>query len=167
MKAEDAVVNLIGLNGGTLTGRTRLQKMAYLLQRCGAALELSFTYHYYGPYSFELAEGWEDARAAVRIEIDELPGQYGVPYSVFRLKQRESVHNLGDLSIADAQKHLGRMGSVSDTVLELAATMVYLREEGYEEGVIEELKTRKPLKATEERIGKAANLLTNLGLAPV
>ncbi len=45
MKAEDVVVNLIKLNDRELIGRTRLQKEAYLLDRCGAEFGLSFTYY--------------------------------------------------------------------------------------------------------------------------
>ena len=71
MNAEDIAVNLIKLSRGKLVGWTRLQKGAYLLDRCGAAFGLPFIYHYYGPYSFELAYGWEDALAEGRIEIEE------------------------------------------------------------------------------------------------
>ena len=104
MKAEDVVVNLIKLNDRELIGRTRLQKEAYLLDRCGAEFGLSFTYYYYGPYSFELADGWEDARAEGRIEISEEPGRYGVPYSIFKLKRSGGApDSLGNMS-ADAAR---------------------------------------------------------------
>ena len=59
------------------------------------------------------------------------------------------------------------MASVSDIVLELAATVVYLKEEGYDERTIEELKIRKPLKATDQLIEKATDLLGDLELPPV
>ncbi len=168
MKAEDVVVNLIKLNGSELVGRTRLQKEAYLLDRCGAAFSLPFTYHHYGPYSFELADGWEDARAEGRIEIEEELGRYGVPYSIFKLKESggdpDSLpDSLGNLPAADARERLQKMADVSDIVLELAATIVYL-EKGYGERTIEELKMRKPLKATDGLIEKAKGLLRDLGL---
>ena len=168
MKAEDIVVNLIILSGGELTGRTRLQKEAYLLDRCGEKFGLSFTYYYYGPYSFELADGWEDARAEGRIEIAEEPGRYGVPYSIFKLRESGGdPDDLGDMSAAAARTRLNKMARVSDIVLELAATIVYLKEEGYGEQTIEELKIRKPLKATDQLIEKAKNLLGDLELSPV
>ena len=168
MKAEDIVVNLIILSGGELTGRTRLQKEAYLLDRCGAKFGLSFTYYYYGPYSFELADGWEDARAEGRIEIAEEPGRYGVPYSIFKLRESGgSPDRLGNMSVDKARARLNKMAGVSDIVLELAATIVYLKEEGYGEQTIEELKIRKPLKATDQLIEKAKNLLGGLELSPV
>ena len=165
MKAEDVVVNLIKLSGGELVGRTRLQKEAYLLDLCGAKFEISFVYHYYGPYSFGLADGWTDAQAEDRIEIEEKLGRYDVPYSIFKLKESgDTPDNLGNLSAADARERLLKMAAASDIVLELAATIVHLRKEGYAEQTIEELKILKPLKATDGLIEKAKALLYDLGL---
>ena len=87
MNATDLVVKLIALHGGTVVGRTRLQKRTYLLHRCGGNFGLNFVYHHYGPYSFDLADGLTDARAEDLIEIKELPGRYGVPYATFSLKE--------------------------------------------------------------------------------
>ena len=166
MNAEEIAVNLIKLSRGKLVGRTRLQKEAYLLDRCGAAFGLPFTYHYYGPYSFELAYGWEDALAEGRIEIEEKLGGYGVSYSIFKLKEPCSdPDNLGSLPAADARARLEKMAGVSDIVLELAAATVYLKEEGYGERAIKELRIRKPLKATDKLIKKATDLLSDLELS--
>ena len=65
---------------------------------------------------------------------------------------------------ADARARLEKMAGVSDIVLELAAATVYLKEEGYGERAIKELRIRKPLKATNELIEKATDLLDDLGL---
>lgn len=166
MNAEDVVVNLLKLNGGEVVGRTRLQKEAYLLDRCGANFGIPFTYHYYGPYSFELADGWADARYEKRIDIEEQTGRYGVPYSIFKLKESDRTpDDFEGLSADKACLYLQKLQAVSDVVLELAATLVYLKEqEGYGERAVEELKLRKPLKATDGRIEKACALLRDLGL---
>ena len=166
MDAKDVVVNLIEFSGGKLIGRTRLQKEAYLLDCCGADLGLSFTYHHYGPYSFELADGWDDAKAEGCIGIKEQPGRHGVPYSIFTLKEEtnDTPDSFGGLSADEARVRLDKMKDVSDVVLELAATIVFLRREGHGEGTIEELKARKPLKATSGRIKKAVALLRALNL---
>ena len=166
MKADDIAVNLITLSGGRIVGRTRIQKAAYLLDRCGAKTELRFTYHYYGPYSFDLAEGWEDAWAEGRIIIEERAGRFGIPYSIFKVKDADDgTTNLGGLPADVARAQLAKMAAVSNIVLELASTMVYLQEEGYGDQTIKELKIRKPLKATDGLITKANNLLQDLGLA--
>ena len=167
MNAEDVVVNLIALSGGRLVGRTRFQKVAYLLDGCGAHLDLPFTYYHYGPYSFDLADGWEDAEIQGRINIREEIGRYGVPYSIFELlKSHEEPADLANMSARVAEHKLQKMSAASDIVLELAATIVFLRrEENYEDRAsIEELKARKSRKATDPFVSKAIALLRELGL---
>ena len=168
MRPENIAVNLVKLNNGRLVGRTRLQKVAYLLDRSGAEFGLPFTYHHYGPYSFELADGWADARAEGRIDIEEQRGRHEVSYSIFTLSESEDYSDdsggLGALSASDAREQLRKMAHVSNVVLELAATIVYLKENGYSDGTIEELKVRKPLKATDELVQKALHLLDSLDL---
>lgn len=171
MNPEDIVVGLVALNGGELVGRTRLQKQTYLLDRCGANFGLRFTYHHYGPYSFELAGGCADAQAEDRIVVDERVGRHhGVPYAIFMLAKEPAARDgLGALTAAQARSLLGKMQGVSDIVLELAATIVFLRDEwpyyGKERtGPVEETKARKSRKATNERIKEALDLLRDLGL---
>ncbi len=167
MTAKDIVVNLIALYGGKLVGRTRLQKQAYLLHRCGGNFKLNFVYHHYGPYSFALADGLTDALAEGQIEIDEKPGRYGIQYAIFSLTGDGTEHDrIGGLSACKAGHLLKVMkDEVSDIVLEIAATILYLRDEGgYKDQAVTETKIRKPLKATEQRIRKAHSLLGKLGL---
>lgn len=165
MNGKDVVVNLVKLNGRELYGQTRLHREAYLLDHCGAKFELSFVYYNRGPYSFELADGWEDAKAEGEIEIKEKLGRYDVSYLSFEQKESDDdPDSLGKLSVTDARERLEKMAEASDTVLELAAAIVYLTREGYAERPIEELKIRKPLKATDGRIDKAVALLCDLGL---
>ena len=158
---EEVVVNLLKLNGDQLRGQIRLQREAYLLDRCGADFGFSFVYHRYGPYSFELVDGWTGAQANDRITIAEKPGPlYGV-YSIFELNEekekKEDKSPLGGLSVSTASKRLEMMDKVSDGVLELAAAIAYL-------GEIEEVKIRKPLEATKKQIEKAQKLLEDLGI---
>lgn len=168
MNAEDIVVGLIALQGGELVGRTRLQKQVYLLHRCGANFDLPFVYHHYGPYSFDLASGWTDARAEGRIEIEERPGRNGILYAIFHLKGgAKPPDRLGELSAVEVRPLLEKMTDVSDIVLELAATIVFLREDArYRDGdrAVEETKARKPFKAVGKRIDKAIALIAALGL---
>ena len=169
MNVEDIVVNLIALHGGELVGRTRLQKEAYLLHRCGAKFDLPFPfiYHHYGPYSLALADGLIDAQAGKRIDIEEPLGSYGVRYAIFKSKtgNHDAPDRLGELSADRVRSLLREMKEVSDIVLELAAAIVFLREEGgYVHDAIEETTARKPLKATEARMRQALHLLRKLGL---
>lgn len=164
---EDIVVDLIALHGGEPVARTRLQKEAYLLHRCGANfdLPLPFIYHHYGPYSLALADGLIDAHADDRIDVEERLGSYGIRYAIFRSKGDHAPDRLGDLSADRVRSLLREMQDVSDIVLELAAAIVFLREEdGYVHDAIEETKARKPLKATAARMERALMLLRKLGL---
>ncbi len=166
MNVADIVVNLIAQHGGRLIGRTRLQKETYLLHRCGANLGLPFTYHHYGPYSFALVDGLVDARADGRIEMEERLGSYGIRYAIFKSKDDAgAADGLGDLPATSVRSLLEKMQEVSDIVLELAATIAFLREDGgYGYDAVEETKARKPLKATRERMEQALVLLRKLGL---
>ena len=169
MNVEDIVVNLIALHGGKLVGRTRLQKEAYLLHRCGGNFDLPFpfVYHHYGPYSHALADGLLDAHDGERIQIEERLGSYGIRYAIFRLKgDADAPDGLGDLTASQAGSLVRAMQVVSDLVLELAASIVFLREEGgYGPDAEAETEARKPLKATAERMEKARGLLRELGLS--
>lgn len=179
MNAEDIAVGLVALNGGELVGRTRAQKVAYLLDRCGADFGLRFTYHHYGPYCFDLANGLDAARAEGRIGHEEkLSARHGVPYSIFTSTGGEGdPTGLGGLPAAETRKLLRRMKNESNFVLELAATVVFLRDRWHYYGkdkvaatdatgaAVEETKRRKSLKATPERLDKALALLRELGLA--
>ena len=44
----------------SLVGRTRFQKTAYFLEAAGVGYGFDFSYHYYGPYSEELAVAVSD-----------------------------------------------------------------------------------------------------------
>ena len=170
MNAEEIVVGLVALNGGELVGRTRLQKQAYLLHRCGGNFGLWFTYHRYGPYCFELAGGLNDARAEGRIEVEERIGRHGVAYAIFRsTDSSKPLGQLGDLDSGRAIQLLELMKDISDIVLELAATIVFLRDEWDYYGKdrtdsVHETRKRKPLKATDGRISEAQQLLHELDL---
>ncbi len=179
MNAEDVAAGLVALNDGKLVGRTRTQKVAYLLHSCGAKFGLRFTYHYYGPYSFDLANGLDAARAEGWIAAEEqLSLRHGVPYTIFSTtSENEAPDCLGELSAADARRFMERMKNESDIVLELAATIVFLRDDWHYYGkqkvsadedikaAVEETRKRKSLKAQGGRLDKALALLRDLKLA--
>lgn len=170
MNKEQIVVDLIALNGGSLVGRARFQHQAYLLDRGGAHFGLQFTYQR-GPYSFDLIEGLTDARAYGRITIEEQPGLHGVPYATFKSeKESRCPKCFGKMPIERAKLLSKRINDVSDLVLALAATIVFLRDEWdyYGKGKIspvDETRIRKPLYATDDRIAQACTLIDDLGLS--
>jgi uncharacterized protein len=168
MSARDLVASIVDLAGGRVTGRVRMQKIAYLLQRKGAAPSLSFAYHHFGPYSRELDEGIAAAKALGRIrEATERRASDGAPYSVFMgVGAAPASDDLGPVSRDEAARLVARMtaADVSSTIIELAATIDWLRSQ---EGVTDwrsELVRRKSVKTNGGRVEQALVLLRELGL---
>jgi uncharacterized protein YwgA len=150
------IAGLVKLNGGKLVGRTRLQKSVYLLKLCGIDLGFDFDYHYYGPYSEELAVAARDAKALDLIEV-EWRNSYGNEYAIFHSKSDADFPN-ADIA-ASALRVLGRYDA---TVLELAATADFLRKNGYSNDPWEETRRRKSSKITAHRLEQSKKLLQEL-----
>ena len=165
MTPDDIVVGLVALWGGKLVGRTRLQKGAYLLHRCGANLDLRFVYYHYGPFSFALAEGCLDARADDRLGIAEHRGPRAV-YGIFTTdRNSRPPDGVGDLTAEQARPLVERMKQETGLVLEIAATVAFFRDRGMDtQAAVAETKARKTVKASTERLDKAMRLLRDLGL---
>ena len=86
MEREDIVAAVVAAAGGTLTGRVRLQKAVYLLDRLGLNSGFGDEYHHYGPYSQDLDNATADAKAfGVLEETYHHRQSDGAMYSVFRL----------------------------------------------------------------------------------
>ncbi len=164
MTPDKLAVGIVALNGGQLVGRTRLQKTAYLLDACGMKSGMQYDYHYYGPYSFALAEGWETAKREQRLHVNEKPGRHGVSYYVF-VTEEKAPEKLGAFTVRRAAKILERLKEQSDLVLEVAATLVFLGRRPDVSDAVTEVKRRKPLKATDERLKAASRLLDEIGLS--
>lgn len=159
----DDVAALIALNGGEVVGKTRLQKIFYLLEAMELGFDLDFDYKDFGPFSVELAFAADDAEALGLIESEERPGFHAVPYTIFRATASAPVFN--DLDFSERCKSaLEKMRGYSSLTLELAATAVFLRENGYPDDFWEEVRVRKAIKATPDRIKKANQLIKRLGL---
>ena len=168
MVADDALVNLIRLNGHSIDCE-RLQREAFLLTRCGADFELTFAYRNGGPYSPEFMTAWRNARSDTRIAVKEEKTRHGTRYRVYsRSEADKDAGTMVGLSVDDTRSRLRKMAEVSDLVLELAAAFVYLRdEEQYGERAMDELKVRKPLTTMGGvRTQRALDLLNELGLNP-
>lgn len=161
----DLVVGIVALNGGKLVGKTRLQKVAYLLDACGLQSGLDYDYHHFGPYSAEVASAADIAEMLGRLRSQEKPGFHSVPYVVYETSEQPPAR-VGSMSAADASDKLATMESYSAIVLELAATIHYLEQaEGYlPAGAQDEVKIRKAAKASSERLASANQLLSKLGL---
>lgn len=79
----DKVTEIIRAAGGEIVGRTRLQKVAYLLELAGLGHGFSFEYRHYGPYSEDLALASRNADLLGFLEEEERPTSWGgfTPFS--------------------------------------------------------------------------------------
>lgn len=136
--------------GGKIVGRTKLQKVAYLLQLAGFGDDFAFEYRHYGPFSEGLANAIHIADAFGLVSETEYVTDWGGRYSIFI-----ATAQLGARKV-DARSAFAETAAQMDSVeLELAATAAFL---SAVEGVAkpwEETARRKPEKAHEGRIDKA------------
>ena len=138
--------------GGRLVGRTRLQKVAYLMQLAGFANDFTFDYRHYGPYSEELAEAMEIAVGLKIVQEEKRASASGATYSIYR----------SDADIADDVRapFIKAAADTSAIELELAATAAYLYvEDGHRGGGGQDAwaitEKRKPGKAADGRLERA------------
>ncbi|MDP2358429.1 MAG: hypothetical protein Q8M31_20555 [Beijerinckiaceae bacterium] len=150
------VAGIVRDAGGRVVGRTRLQKIAYLLTVVGLEDGLAFSYKHYGPYSDELANAARMANLFGDVREIEQAASWGGTYSVY------SVNVDVSCDLENPRKAFARLASQADAVeLELAATAVFLASEGFAEPWKETIR-RKPEKADDSRIENAKALLQKL-----
>jgi uncharacterized protein YwgA len=163
----DLIVDIVALSGGRLVGRTRMQKTAYLLDAKGMKSGAAYYYYNFGPFSDEVADGISDSKFVGSL-VEKIGHRQtdGSPFSIFESgRPANQITALGNLKRSDAINILNRLSAASSTVLELAATIHWLT---FVEKVADwrtELKRRKGAKVDNGRMGKAADLLTQLGLS--
>jgi len=167
---EDIVTAIVAAApSGELIGRVRLQKTAYLLQRLGWDAGLAFEYHHYGPYSRELDNAAEDAKAFDLIEERREPRQGdGALFSRFVLtgaaKPKDALYDsLGRERVAEL---IRRFAHTNITVLELAATVDWLVSFERVADWRGEITRRKGQKVKDGRLDRAVDLLRELHLEP-
>lgn len=140
--------------GGELVGRTRLQKIAFLMYLAGFRTEFSFEYRHYGPYSEDLAEAMEIAVALGSVNEDERMADWGGRYSIYTVAASDIIT---DPDRANFVQEAKRINAIE---LELAATAAYLFEiEGIGRDTPgnpwHETRRRKPSKAADGRLERA------------
>jgi hypothetical protein len=157
-----AAARIVQDAGGELVGRTRLQKIAFLLELAGLGDEFSFEYRHYGPYSEELAQAMEVAAALGPVREEERLADWGGRYSIYTLPD-------GPVGPSDpARIAIVQQAKRIDPVeLELAATAAYLfSKEGIgtrgQGNPWQETRRRKPAKAANGRLESAAKAYEEL-----
>lgn len=167
MMESELIAKVLKSADGEIVGRIRLQKIFYLLDQLGLNSKLKFAYHHYGPYSEELSTSITMAQLFDK-SINEETGTtaFGSNYSIYKLNANYEIPDtqLGDIAQDKASQFITKMKSESSVVIELAATIHWLREKEQVAEWKNELKRRKSSKATDQNITKAEALLKEIGL---
>lgn len=150
----ERVVQIVSDSGGRVVGRTKLQKIAYLLEATGLGAGFSFEYRQYGPYSEELASAARTARLLGVLREEEYPTSWGGLYSVYSV----SSASCGE----STRTQLAKIAAEADAIeLELAATAAFLASQQSADPWGETEK-RKPEKASPDRLDRAKALYRQL-----
>jgi uncharacterized protein YwgA len=158
MSLESArkVATIVSDAGGRIVGRTKLQKIAFLLSTSGLEEGFPFVYKHYGPYSEDLAAASKEANLLGFLIETEQVTAWGGTYSTY------NVNEPSRLALIDARRRLASEAAAADAIeLELAATAVFLAKEGNSEPW-QETARRKPEKAAQGRLEKARQLYRRL-----
>ena len=152
------IVEIVRDGGGSVVGRTRLQKIAYLLTVTGNESGLTFSYKHYGPFSEEVASAARNAHLLGKMQEVEQVANWGGSYSIY------SVSEPTKATVSASRRLLATMAASADAIeLELAATAVFLAKEGHQDPWAETAR-RKPEKSDNGKIEKAKQLLVRFRL---
>ncbi len=159
MVNASSVAHIIQLNGGELVGKTRLQKSAYFLEAKGAGFGFDFNYHRFGPYSEELANCADDAKALQLIDVDWKKTQDGMSFAVFYSRSHEANSDERDIY---RHRVLSVLKKYSAVEIELAATADFLEHNGFGSDPWAETHRRKANKVNDVRLKRSKQLLDEL-----
>lgn len=150
----ERVQSIVADAGGQIVGRTKLQKIAYLLELAGVGEGFHFEYHHYGPYSEDLTRATSLACIVGDIAEKEKTAHWGGSYSIYTASvpsQESGVRQCLAKTAAEANA----------VVLELAATAAYFAKSNNDDPW-NETKARKPEKAADGRLEEAKVLYKQL-----
>jgi uncharacterized protein YwgA len=167
MEREDIVAAVVAAAGGKVTGRVRLQKTVYLLDRLGLNSGFEYDYHHYGPYSRDLDCATLDAKAFdLVVERFDHRQSDGAMYSIFEVKTAPKDEAYGELGRDRATELARKFAQTNVTVLELAATVDWLWWQERYADWRSEITKRKAVKVQGGRLERALALLNEIGLSP-
>ncbi|MFD1852226.1 YwgA family protein [Oceanobacillus bengalensis] len=142
-----------------VTGRKKMQKMIYILQKSGVPFEEKYNFHFYGPYSEELTLRIEElCNLGFLNEVKEdKSNYYQYNYTItddgMRFLQQFS------LDMPDYREKVDKLKMKSSRFLELVATMFFFDDLPIEE-TVEKVHTVKPKqKYSEEEINEAIQFI--------
>lgn len=150
----EKVKSIVADAGGQIVGRTKLQKIAYLLEVAGEGDNFQFDYHHYGPYSEDLTRAASLASMVGDIDEKEKVASWGGSYSIYTTSTSSKENGV-------RQRLVRTAAEANAVVLELAATAAYFAINN-ESDPWKETEARKPDKAADGRLDEAKKLYGTL-----
>ncbi|KGX93847.1 hypothetical protein N781_01225 [Pontibacillus halophilus JSM 076056 = DSM 19796] len=109
-----------------VVGRKKLQKMIYIMKKCGLPFEERYQFHFYGPYSEELTLRVEElCNLGFLEEMKEKKSGYHQYRYTLTPDGKEFLGHYDDLSMPPMDALIEAMNGRSSRFLELVSTMVY------------------------------------------
>ncbi|GAA0445822.1 YwgA family protein [Virgibacillus salarius] len=145
-----------------VTGRKKLQKMIYILQKCGMPFEEKYEFHFYGPYSEELTLRVEELcnLGFIHEEKEDKSNYYQYHYTITN-DGEEFLHQFA-MDMPDFSSQVEAMKGKSSRFLELVATMLYFDGLSREENIAKVHTVKPKQKYTNEEIQAAHAFIEGL-----
>nr|WP_239584215.1 YwgA family protein [Aquibacillus albus] len=113
------------LDSNEVVGRKKLQKMIYILKKCGIPFEEKYEFHFYGPYSEELTLRIEElCNLGFISEVKEDKSNY-YQYRYQVTSQGEEFLDHSPVELPAMEERIAVMKEKSSRFLELVSTMLY------------------------------------------
>lgn len=138
-----------------VTGRKKLQKMIYILQKCKVPFEEKYQFHFYGPYSEELTLRMEElCNLGFINEVKEDKSNY-YQYNYAITDNGQKFLEQFSLEMPEIKDQVESLKGKSSRFLELVSTILYFDDLSRDD-IIEKIHTVKPKQNfTEEEINEA------------
>jgi uncharacterized protein YwgA len=150
-----------------LPGKKAFQKLFYLLEKAGVPTDLDFSMHYYGPYSFALAdEMFELERARVLQTADGSVSAGDARVSRDVERSLEEYRGTVDRILKEFGQRTGRDLELIATTHLVAERLVQHADRVPSSDVIAAVREEKRSKFREEEIERALRELDGVGLLP-
>jgi uncharacterized protein YwgA len=155
------VAQIVSESGGEIVGRTKFQKLAFLLELSGHGFGIPFEYKHYGPYSEQLAEATNAAALFGLLDERKESTHWGGFYSIY-----SSAGEFQDFETNTTRQRIAELAVGANAIeLELAATAAFLATEGFDDPWTETCR-RKPDKCSNGRVERAKTLYQSLKAIP-
>lgn len=126
-----------------VTGRKKLQKMIYILQKCKVPFEEKYEFHFYGPYSEELTLRTEElCNLGFVDEVKEDKSNY-YQYNYTITENGQAFLEQFTLDMPEIEEQVGLLKNKSSRFLELVSTMMYFDDLSRDD-VAQKIHTVKP-----------------------